>query len=480
MSLRRKTISGLIWTFGQQFGNQIIGFLVSIVLARILMPEDFGLVGMITVFLAIGQTLVDSGLSQSLIRTDQLTKEDYSTVFIFNLAGSVLIYLLIYLIAPLIGVFYRQEILTDILRVYSLIFIINAFSTIQFTILTKELNFKTQLLVTIPSLLLAGLLGIVLAYRGLGVWSLVYMTIARSVLTSVQLWIRSKWKPSLVFSWTSFRLHFQFGYKLTLSSLIDTVFKNIYQIVIGRFFVPSEVGFYTRADTTKQLPISNLSNALNKVTYPVFSSIKDDDNRLKAAYKEIMQMVVFIIAPTLCLLASVADDLFVLLFTEKWLSAARYFQIMCLAGILYPIHSYNLNILKVKGRSDLFLRLEIIKKAIVILILAVTIPRGIIWMLWGQVAASCIAFFINTYYSGIFLKYTSKEQLLDVLPAILLAILCGVTSWQANELLCRETNLSKLFSLALSILIGGLVYIAFAFLFRFAAMQTAKKIILKR
>lgn len=479
MSLKKKTISSLIWTFSQQFGAQGIGFVVSVVLARILMPEDFGLIGMIAVFMAIGQTLVDGGLSQSLIRSDVVSNKDLSTVFIFNLVGSVVIYGIVYLLAPFIANFYKQDMLTNILRVYTLSFIINAFSTIQFTILTKNLDFKTQLLVTIPSLVVAGIGGVILAYRGFGVWSLVYMTLIRSALISIQVWIRSDWKPSILFSWSTFKHHFFFGYKLTLSSLLDTIFKNIYQIVIGRFFAPAQVGFYTRADSLKQLPVSNLSSALNKVTYPIFSSIKNDDDRLKKAYKEVMQMVIFIIAPGLCLLGSVADDLFILLFTEKWLPAAPYFQILCVAGILYPIHAYNLNILKVKGRSDLFLYLEIIKKSLLIIILIITIPRGITWMLWGQVVSSILAFFINTHYSGLFLKYSAKEQALDVLPAILLAFVSGAVSWQINGFL-HQVTLSTFIIFSASILAGGITYLALALLFRLSALQTAKTLILKK
>lgn len=480
MSLRKKTVAGLVWTFSQQFGAQGISFIVSIVLARVLLPEDFGLIGMIAVFIAIGQTLIDSGLSQSLIRTDQPTRADFSTVFFFNLACSILIYFFIYFFAPFISNFYGSEILTSILRVYAITFVINAFSAVQFTILTKKLDFKTQLFVTLPSLVISGILGIVLAYNGFGVWSLVYMTIFRSILTTLQLWLRSEWRPAFEFSWAKFGTHFHFGYKLLLAGLMDTIFKNIYQIVIGRFFAPTQVGFYTRADSLKQLPISNLSSALNKVTYPIFSSIQNDDRRLKLAYKEIMQTVIFVIAPTLCLLGSVADDLFVLMFTEKWLPAAPYFQIMCLAGILYPIHSYNLNILKVKGRSDLFLRLEIIKRAIVVTILVITIPRGIMWMLWGQVVSSCIGFFINTYYSGLFLKYNAREQFLDVIPAIVLALASGLISWYLNGLLQLSTGVPPLIAMTISLFASAGLYVILAMLFRFEAIFTIKKLILRK
>jgi len=480
MNLRKKTISGLLWTFGQQFGAQLVGFAVSLVLARILIPEEFGLIGMITVFMAIGQTLIDAGFSQSLIRSEGASRVDYSTVFIFNIICSLCFYGIIFLSAPLIASFYQQPLLVEILRVYSISFVINAFSTIQLTILTKNLDFKTQLLATIPSLIISGIFGVLLAHKGFGVWSLVYMTLTRSFLTSLQLWLRSKWRPTFSFSWESFRTHFHFGYKLTIAGLIDTIFKNIYQVVIGRFFSPSQVGFYTRADTLKQLPVSNLSNALNKVTYPIFATIKDDDSRLKSAYKQIMQMVVFIISPVLCLLGSVADDLFILLFTDKWLPAAPYFQIMCLIGILYPLHSYNLNVLKVKGRSDLFLRLELYKRTIAIIILFITMPKGIFWMLWGQLISSCVGFVINTYYTGIFLKYKASEQLFDILPIVALALGVGFVSFKINGFCHSVSGIPLFVKVSLPVLVGGITYFLFARLFKISALYNALNIILRK
>lgn len=367
------------------------------------MPEEFGLIGMIAVFMGVGQGLIDSGLTQSLIRTESPTQEDFSTVFFFNLGGSVLIYGLLYACAPLIADFYNQEILTGIIRIFGISFIITAFSTVQLTRLTKQMDFKTQLMVALPSLIGSGLLGVFLAYNGYGVWSLVWMHVCQAFLNTVQLWYRTKWRPSLVFSIEKFKYHFGFGYKLTLSGLLNTVFKNIYQIIIGKYFMASQVGFYTRASSLKQLPVTNLSNALNKVTYPLFASIQDDDARLKRVYQEIMQMVVFVIAPVLIIMGVVAEPLFRFLFTEKWLPAVPYFQVLCLVGILYPIHSYNLNVLKVKGRSDLFLQLEVIKKILQVAIIMVSIQYGIMGLIWGQLVTSVSAFFINSYYTG---KYT--------------------------------------------------------------------------
>lgn len=479
MSLRKTATQGIFWTFLQQFGTQIIGFVVSLVLARLLMPEEFGLIGMIAIFTAIGFSLVDSGLASSLIRTKDPDQEDFSTVFFFNLAGSVIVYFIIFFSAPLIAQFFRQEILIKIVRVYSLSFIITAFSTVQSTRLTKLMDFKTQMLVALPSLIGSGTLGIYLAYQGFGVWALVWMSLFDSFLRTVQLWIHSKWQPSLVFNVQKFKQHFKFGYKLALSGLLNTMFSNIYNIIIGRYFLASQLGFYTRANSLKQLPVSNLSSALSKVTYPLFASIQNDDVRLKRVYKEIMQMVVFIIAPVLVIMGVVAEPMIRFLFTEKWLPAVPYFQVLCIAGILYPIHAYNLNILNVKGRSDLFLRLEIIKKLLIIAVVAVSIQFGVMGLVWGQVITSVLAFFINTYYSGKLIDYKALEQTLDILPVLVVAFIVGATVWAMDHYL-HINELVDFYRLIILGFTGVVLYVSFAYVFKMSALSSIRKIILKK
>ena len=366
MSLRKQATSGFVWTFAQQFGNQFIGFFVSLILARLLLPSEFGLIGMIAIFVSIGNMLVSSGLTQSLVRSSNIDEDDYSTVFYFNLVSSIIIYFIIFFLAPLVAKFYEQPIITDLLRVYCLTFIISAFAAVQQAKLTREMNFKTQAFISIPSTVTGGVVGVVLAYLGFGVWSLVWSYLTTSVVNTIQLWIYSKWSPLLVFKREKFISHFNFGYKLTLSGLLESIFNNIYLIVIGKYFSVAQVGFYTRAETMKQLPVINISTTLQKVTFPIFSSIQDDDVRLKRIYKQLMEIVIFVIAPVLIFLAILAEPTFRFLFTEKWLPAVPYFQILCITGILYPIHSYNINILNVKGRSDLVLKLEVIKKVVII------------------------------------------------------------------------------------------------------------------
>lgn len=478
MSLRKQATSGLIWTFSQQFGTQIVGFIVSLVLARLLLPEEFGLIGMIAVFISVGKALVDSGLTQSLIRSKKLDQEDFSTVFYFNLATSIFIYGIIYFGAPLVANFYDQVILTPILRLYCITFIITAFSAVQLARLTQKMDFKTQTLVAIPSIIIGGIVGVVMAYMGYGVWSLVWNQIFTALVSTVQLWIYSKWSPSFVFSIKKFKEHFNFGYKLTLSSLLDRVFSNIYLIVIGKYFAPAQVGFYTRAQTTKQLPVQNISAALNKVTYPLFAKIQEDDVRLKRVYSQLMQMVVFVITPVMVLLAIIAEPLFVFLFTEKWLPAVPYFQILCATGILYPIHAYNLNVLKVKGRSDLFLKLEIIKKIVIIIAIAITIKFGIIALIYGQVFTSIIAFFINTHYTGKFINYTAWQQIRDIVPIILLATFVGGIIFLVKEFpLSNQLNIVKIISCGL---LAGILYLGSAYLLKLNSLDYLKKIIFKK
>lgn len=423
--LKKQALSGAFWAFLEQFSSYGISFVVSVILARLLLPEEFGLIAMITVFVALGARLMNAGLGSSLIRTKNPTQEDYSTVFLFNLGGSIIIYIIIFMLAPYIANFYSQDILTNIVRWYAIIYIINAFSMIQLTRLTKLMDFKTQMIVAIPSSIISGSVGVYMAYSGYGVWSLVGQALSQSAVSTIQLWYWSKWTPSWVFSKEKFKYHFNFGYKLTLSGILDTIFTNIYAIIIGKFFPAAQVGFYRRADSLKQLPITTISSVVAKVTYPLFTQIKDDDLRLKSIYKKIMQLIIFIVAPTLIVLGILAEPLFRFLFTEKWLPAVPYFQILIFSGILYPIHAFNLNILQVKGRSDLFLKLEVIKKGITVIVLIIAFQFGIYGLLFGSVLISLLAFFVNTHYSGKFINYTAWEQAKDILPILALALVVG-------------------------------------------------------
>lgn len=478
MSLRKKATTGFVWTFAQQFGNQAIGFTISLILARILLPEEFGLIGMIAILVAIGNTLLNSGLTQSLIRSENLGEDDYSTVFYFNLVTSILVYVLVFLLAPIIAEFYAQPILTDIIRVYCLSFVISAFAAVQLARLTKKMDFKTQTLVAIPATILGGITGVVMAYSGYGVWSLVWSSLITSFLSSTQLWFYSKWKPALVFNKQKFRKHFNFGYKLTISGLLNRIFENIYIIIIGKYFSASQVGFYTRAETTKQLPLSNIFNSLDKITYPMFAEIQNDNVRLKRVYKQLLQMVVFTVSPILLFIAVLGEPTFRFLFTEKWLPAVPFFQILCVTGILYPLHAYNLSILNVKGRSDLFLKLEIYKKMVIVITVIITLPFGIFALLYGQIFISVISFFINAHYTGKFINYNAFRQLMDVVPIIALAVFASSIIYLIDTYGFK--NLPDIFRILIGIFVGLIVYLGLAVSFRMDSLKDLRNLIIKK
>lgn len=471
MSLKQQAFSGMIWTSIQTFGNQIISFIVSIVLARILLPSEFGLVGMISIFVAVGGAMISSGLPNSLIRATDPDHEDYSTVFVFNLAASFLIYIILFFAAPYIAQFFKQPMLVQITRVSTLSFIISAFAAIQVVRLHKFLDFKTETKASVTSTLISGAVGVFLAYSGFGVMSLVYMGITSAIINTIMLWFMSDWKPSLIFNKNKFKTHFGFGSRILLTSLIDTIFKNIYIIIIGKYFSPAQVGFYNRADSIKQLPVTTFSTIFNKVTYPLFAEIKNDDIRLKSVSKQLMKMVIFIIGPTLMVLAVLAEPMFRFLFTEKWLPAVPYFQILCINGVLFPLHSYNLNILAVKGRSDLILRLEIVKKAVLTLVLVISFQFGMYGLLVGQVIFSIVALGINSYVSGKFINYYIWEQLLDIFSIVLLTLTMGVFIYLVNHAMEQYRDIIRL-------TVGGLSGIAFFIIFaRLFKFESGKIII---
>lgn len=477
MSLKKQALSGMIWTFAQQFGSQLISFTVGIILARILLPSDFGTIAMFSVVTAVASSLVDGGMSSSLIRTQHADDRDLSTVFWFNVMMALVMYAIIFFTAPFIADFYKVEVLSPVIRVYSLTIIIGSFTAVQATRFTKDMNFKTLFKIQLPSLIIGGIAAVLMAYNGFGIWALVFYPIIQSVVSGIQLWMYSKWRPLFIFDCTKFKEHFNFGYKMTLSDVLNSLFKNIYTIVIGKLFTPTNLGFYNRADTLKQLPVSNLSAALNKVTFPLFAKIKDNDVKLKEVYQKLMKLVIFVIAPVLFLMMVVAEPMIRFLLTDKWLPAVPYLQVLALSGILHPIHSYNLNILKVKGRSDLFLKLEVWKKVLIVIVLLISFPFGLLGIVWGQVIASVLAFFINTHYTGKYLKYGSLQQIKDLLPIILLSSGIALLIYIADQwIFYKCLDLPRL--LILSVLYAGL-YLGAVWIFKFKEISYLKELIKK-
>lgn len=421
-SLKNKTIKGVSWSFIDSISSQGIMFLVGLVLARILTPEDYSLLGIITIFISIFNSLVDCGFSNALIRKKNATDKDYNTVFISNMVISIVLCATLFLLSPAIATFFSRPSLTDLLKVMSFIVIINAFAIIQRTILVKNIDFKTQTKISLISSISSGVIGIGMAVTDFGVWALVGQQISRQVLNTTFLWIYAKWFPKLQFSLESFKELFGFGWKLLASGMIDTIWREIYQVVIGKCYAPATLGQYTRAQQFASIFSSNLNNVVQRVSYPVLSSIQDDKSRLKAGYKRIIKISML---PTFILMlgmAGCAKSMIQVLVGDQWLPAVPLLQIICFQMMLYPLHSLNLNMLQVEGRSDLFLRLEIIKKAIAIGPILLGIFGSIYWMLIGSVFTGCVAYYLNAYYSGPAIGYSIREQIIDILPSFGIAL----------------------------------------------------------
>ncbi len=467
MSLKNQAISGMMWTYSQQFGVQFIQFGVSIVLARLISPAEFGLIGMIAIFIGLGNILYDGGLTTSLIRTPKISNIDYSTVFFFNLFGSILIYLILFSAAPYISSFFNQPSIKNILRIYSLTFIISSLSAVQNAKLTKELKFKLLAIASVPGIIFGSIVGISMAYKGYGVWALVYSYLIQALSTTIFLWLVSKWRPSFVFSKDKFKEHFYFGSKMTISGVLDVIFVNLYQLVIGKFYAPAQVGFYTRANSLMMLPVGNISTALNKVVFPLFSKLQDDIKKLRDIYRRVMLAVIFIISPIVALMAVLIKPLVLLLFGSVWLPVVPIFQIIAINGILYPLHLYNLLILQIRGKSGLFLKLEIAKKLLSIMIIALTISSGLYTLLWGLVIFSVLALIINTYYAGRELDYSGFQQMRDILPIFAITAIMCVVVYLVNLVLTNLGDLSKVIGGSLA---GVIVYLAISKIFKFQSM----------
>lgn len=475
-SLKKQTINGIIWSGIERFSVQGIQFLIMIIMARLLTPKDYGLVGMLTVFIAIAQTFIDSGFSQALIRKQNRTETDNSTVFYFNIGVGISIYILFYFLAPFVSKFYDVPELTAIMRVISLGVIFNSLAVVQRALLTIKIDFKTQAKASLIAAILSGITGITMAYKGLGVWAIVVQQLVNLGLNTSLLWAFAKWHPKAEFSKESFCELFAFGSKLLASGLLNTLYNNIYLIIIGKLFTASKLGYYTRAQQFSDFPSSNLTGILQRVTYPILCKIQDDKDKLAQAYRKFLRVSAFLIFPLMVGLSAVAEPFILLLLKEKWHFAATILQIICFAAMWYPVHAINLNLLQVEGRSDLFLKLEIIKKILGIIILCLSIPLGLIAMCYGQIASSLISLTINTYYTGKLIKVGFIRQMKDLTPTLILVLSMWLIIFFGILPLC-ENNAIKLTA---GIITGIIYYIGVAWIFKFPELKELLSILKRK
>ena len=460
-SLKQKTVKGLGWSALDNAAQYGIQFVIGIVLARLLSPDDYGLLGLTGIFTVICTALVGGGFSNALIRKKDATDDDYNTAFICNLGMSLLLYAVTFPCAPLIADFFSREELTPLIRVSSLGLIIGALAMVQRTRLTKRIDFKTQTKITLVSSTVSGIVGIGMALMGFGVWSLVAQQLMSHALRTIQLYVYNRWLPRLRFSIESFHDLFGFGWKLMVTALLDAVWKELYQVVVGKFYSPATLGQYTRAQHYSRLFSRNLTSVMDRVTYPVLSSIQDDKERMVSAYRRIIRTSMFITAVAMFSLGAVSEPLIYCMIGPKWHEASTYLPFICISSSLYPLHAINLNMLKVQGRSDLFLGLDIIKRFISLAPLFVGALVGIMPMLWVNIFVGIIGYYLNSYYSGRLLGYSTWMQLRDIAPSYALAIAIALSVWFLKYL-----PLSYWIILPLQLVVGTAVFFTLCNLFK--------------
>lgn len=472
-SIKSKTAKGVFWSSIERFSVQGVQFIVLLIIARILSPKDFGLVGMLTIFIAVADSLVDSGFSQALIRKQDRTETDNSTVFYFNVVFSIIIYLILYATAPFVADFYGVPQLVLLMRVLCLVVVISSFGVVQLAIYTAEINFKVQAKATLTGAIVSGIVGIFLAWYGYGVWALIWQQLVNVFVRTILLWFFSSWCPKWVYSWNSFRIMFGFGSKLLISTLIDTIYNNLYQIVIGKVFSASALGHFSQAKHFPNIPASTITNVLQRVTYPSLCTMQDDNVRLRGAYRELLRLSAFVVFPLMCLLAGVADPLVEILIGSKWHYASTLIVPLSFSMMWYPIQAINLNLLKVKGRSDWYLKLEIIKKIVGVLILIATIPFGVTIMCWFRILSSIVSLVLNTYYTGKLIDLGFFAQMKDLFPTLVASILMFFVAYSVRFFIGNI-----LMQLLVGSIIGILFYVGITYSLKFKEIKYLHSVLL--
>lgn len=453
-SLKNKTLKGVAWNATDHLLRQGITFIIGLILARLLSPAEYGILGLAMVVIAILQGFVDSGFSNALIRKQEVSEVDYSTMFVANMVMSAVLYCILFFTAPLVAQFMEADI-TLLIRILGVSLIISAFSIVQSTNLTKNINFKIPTIASFISVIIGGVTGVICAFLGYGVWALVAQQLITSVTNVIILWLLNPWRPSIRFSWDSLRYMWSFGWKLLLSGVLDQIWKQIYTIVVGKVYSPSTLGQYSRARHYAAFFANNIHGVVRNVTYPVLSTLQDNTERMVGAYRRIIKVSMLVTVICMFGLGAVAEPLIYCLIGEKWIEAASYLPFMCVSMSMYPLHSINLNMLKIQGRSDIFLYLEIIKKVIAVLPISLGIFIGIKWMLIGSIFTGIIAFFLNSYYTGKKLDYNSWQQLKDIAPSYAIATIVALSVYFLKYL-----PITYFVILPIQLIVGAVVCIA--------------------
>ena len=472
-------LRNLIWRYAERCGAQGIQFIVQIVLARLLTPSDYGLVGLITVFITIAQVFAQSGLGQALVQHKNADNTDFSTVFYYSMVFSIVLYITLFFCAPLIADFYGSPELTAIVRVLGLVVVIGAVNSVQQAYVQKTMQFKRFFWATLGGTLASAVIGIIMAYKGFGVWALVAQQLTNQIIDTIVLWLTVKWRPIRTFSAARMKQLFSYGWKLLCSSLLDTAYNNVYSLVIGKFYSSADLGYYNRGKQFPVLIIQNINSAIDSVLFPVLSEVQNEKARLKSMVRRSIMTSTFLIFPSMAGLAAVAEPLTRILLTDKWLPAVPFIQFCCFTYAFWPVHTANLQAIKAIGRSDIFLKLEIIKKVFGIAVLIITLPFGLYVMMIGRCVSTVFGSFINAFPNRKLIGYSYGEQIKDMLPSFLLSLVMFFILLAVGLL-----KLNVWATIIIQFIVGVAVYYAGAKLFKFESMEyilsTAKGFVKKK
>lgn len=459
--IKREVIQSLFWKLMERGGVQGVQFILQIVLARLLTPEDYGIIAIIAIFITIANVFVQSGFNTALIQNKNTKEEDFSSVFYLSMFVAVILYIILFFAASFIANFYGIDKLVPVIRVLSVTLFLGAYNSVQNAIVSKTMQFKKLFFSSFGAVVISGSVGVILAYLGFGVWALVFQQLINQVLIVIILSIILKWYPKLVFSFKRIRILFKYGWKLLVSSLIDTFYMNIRSLIIGKIYNPSILGFYNRGDQFPQIIVSNINGSIQSVMLPALSSEQDNIEKIKFMVRRAIITSSFIVFPMMMGLAIIADPLVRVLLTEKWLPCVRFLQIFCVSYALWPIHTANLQAINAIGRSDIFLKLEVIKKLLGTIILIVSMFYGVYAIAIGTLVTGIISTFINAYPNLRLLNYSYKEQIEDIIPSLSISILMGLVIY-----LIGFFNINIIITIILQIFIGIITYIALARIFK--------------
>lgn len=476
MSVKQQATNSVIWSAVERFSVQGIQFLLSLVIARLLLPTDYGTVAMLSFFMAIAQAFIDGGFANALIQKRQKREADFSTVFYFNIVISVFLYVLLFAASPWIADFFEMRVLKDVTRIFGLILLINSFGIVQQARLTIALDFKRQAYASLIAVATSGAVGVWMAYKGYGVWTLVYQALLNNFLRVLFIWIFSRWIPKLQFSRQSFRELFGFGSKLLLSTVLHTIYTNLYTLIIGKFFASTELGYYNRSFTIAQFPSVNMTNVIVRAVYPIQCRIQDDMEETKNFFRKYMRMSCYLIFPVMIALCAVAEPLVRLVLTDKWLPMVPMLQLLCIAFMWDPVMRINNNILNVKGRSDYFLYAEVVKKVVAFGILFASLPFGVVVMCAGLIFYSLADIVIIVYYSRKLVGITLWQQLRALLPVLLLSGSMGGLMYAVT---CID-SFTPLVKVCVAVPLGGVFFVAVSWFFRFQEFHLLKSVLLRR